>query len=104
MKYYIAIIVAMLCLASCSNHSAHWPTLLQVESFIEQHPDSALTVLERIDATELASSEERAKHALLLSMAMDKNYIDCTDFEVPFKKVDKICSSSSYTLSLQSVN
>ena len=72
MKYYIAIIVTMLCLASCSNHSAHWPTLLQVESYIEQHPDSAFTVLQRIDAAELAGDEERAKYALLLSMAMDK--------------------------------
>ena len=82
MKYYIAIIVAALCMASCSNHSAHWPALLQVESFIEQHPDSAFAVLQRIDAAELASNEERPKHALLLSMAMDKNLIDRTDFEV----------------------
>ena len=63
MKYYIALFVAMLCLASCSNHSAHWPTLLQVGSFIEQHPDSAFAVLQRIDVAELASSEERARHA-----------------------------------------
>lgn len=88
MKYYIALFAAMLCLASCSNYSAHWSTLQQVESFIEQHPDSAFAVLQRIDAAELASSEERAKHALLLSMAMDKNLIDRTDFEVLQPAID----------------
>ena len=88
MKYHIALFVAMLCLASCSNHSAHWNTLLTVESFIEEQPDSALTVLQRIDVEELISSEERAKHALLLSMAMDKNLIDRTDFEVLQPAID----------------
>ena len=88
MKHYIILLVAVLCMASCSRHSAHWPVLLQVESFIEQHPDSAFTVLQRIDVTELASNEERAKHALLLSMAMDKNYIDRTDFEVLKPAID----------------
>ena len=88
MKHHILLLVAMLCLASCSNHSAHWPALLQVESFIEQHPDSAFAVLQRIDAAELAGDEERAKHALLLSMAMDKNLIDRTDFEVLQPAID----------------
>ena len=97
MKYYIAIIVAMLCLASCSNHSAHWPTLLAVETYLEQHPDSALTVLERIDAAELTSNEERAKYALLLSMAMDKNLIDRTDFEVLQPAIDYYRSHGTAT-------
>ena len=41
-----------------------------------------LNVLQSIDTEELVGDEERAKHALLLSMALDKNYIDKTDFEV----------------------
>ena len=97
MKHSILLLVAMLCLASCSNHSAHWPALLQVESFIEQHPDSAFAVLQRIDAAELAGDEERAKHALLLSMAMDKNLIDRTDFEVLQPAIDYYCSHGTAT-------
>ena len=88
MKYYIAIIVTMLCMVSCCSHSAHWNILLTVESYIEQYPDSALTVLERIDAAELTSNEERAKYALLLSMALDKNYVDKTDFEMLQPAID----------------
>ena len=88
MKYYISILVATLCMLSCSRHSAHWGTLTQVEGFIEAQPDSALKVLQRIDEQELLNKEERAKYALLLSMALDKNYVDKTDFEVLQPAID----------------
>ena len=88
MKYYIGILLAALCMFSCSRHSVHWETLAQVETFIEAQPDSALAALQRIDAQELAGKEERAKYALLLSMALDKNYVDKTDFEVLQPAID----------------
>ena len=68
MRHYISIIILALCLVACNRHSKHWETLMQVETFIVQRPDSALAALERIDAEELSSKEEKAKHALLLSM------------------------------------
>ena len=43
---------------------------------MEARPGSALAVLEGIDKSELNSKELEAKHALLLSQALDKNYID----------------------------
>lgn len=88
MKYYIGILLAALCMFSCSRHSVHWETLRQVEACIEAQPDSALAALQRIDAQELAGKEERAKYALLLSMALDKNYVDKTDFEVLQPAID----------------
>lgn len=88
MKRYIIILIVLLSLASCTKHSEHWGTLAQVESYIEERPDSALVVLQGIDNEELAKDEERAKHALLLSMALDKNYIDKTDFEVLQPAID----------------
>ena len=87
-KHYITHLMAVLCMVACNRQSVHWDTLLAVETYLEQHPDSALTVLQRIDAAELTSDEERAKHALLLSMAMDKNLIDRTDFEVLQPAID----------------
>ena len=81
-------LLAALCMLSCSRHSVHWETLTQVETFIEEQPDSALTALKHIDAQELAGKEERAKYALLLSMALDKNYVDKTDFEVLQPAID----------------
>ena len=89
MKLYNTYILAILFgLASCTPHSKHWETLMQVESFIEERPDSALTVLQGMDKEALSGKEEEAKHALLLSMALDKNVIDRTDFEVLQPAID----------------
>lgn len=86
--YYIYIIGIILCLASCDRHSPAWEKLKEVETYIEEHADSALLVLQDIRPENLANKEEKAKHALLLSMAMDKNYIDRTDFEVLQPAID----------------
>ena len=97
MKQYIIVIILALCLVSCSHHSKHWETLAQVESYIEERPDSALTVLQGMDKGELSGMEEKAKHALLLSMAMDKNYIDRTDFDVLQPAIDYYEDNGSAT-------
>lgn len=97
MKYYIAILSMVLCMVACSHHSTHWETLMQVEAYIESQPDSALAALQRIDAQELSGNEEKAKYALLLSMAMDKNYIDRTDFEVLQPAIDYYEDNGSAT-------
>lgn len=86
--YYIYIIGIILCLTSCKNHSEEWEKLQDVETYIEEQPDSALVTLQNIQPENLANKEEKAKHALLLSMAMDKNYIDRTDFEVLQPAID----------------
>ena len=84
----IAALVLAICLFSCTCHSEHWETLAQVESYIEERPDSALSVLGRIDASELSGREEMARYALLYSMALDKNYIDTTTFDVLQPAID----------------
>ncbi len=97
MKRYIIILIVLLSLASCTQYSEHWDTLAQVESYIEERPDSALVVLQGIDNEALANDEEQAKHALLLSMALDKNYIDKTDFEVLQPAIDYYEDNGSAT-------
>ena len=84
-------------LFSCNSHSKHWEAISQVESYIEERPDSALVVLEQIVPSELSSKEERAKHALLYSMALDKNYIDKTDFEILQPAIDYYEDNGSAT-------
>ena len=88
MKRLLFILVFAATFVACERHSEHWDTLADVESYIEERPDSALVVLEKIDVSELSGKEERAKHALLYSMALDKNYIDKTDFEVLQPAID----------------
>lgn len=79
MKQYIITIIFALCLASCSQHSKHWETLTQIETFVEENPDSALIILRGLDTTQLRSTEEMALYALLYTQAEDKNYIDSKD-------------------------
>jgi tetratricopeptide (TPR) repeat protein len=68
-----------------------------MERNIEERPDSLLNVLQSINTDELVGDEERAKHALLLSMALDKNVIDKTDFEVLQPAIDYYEDNGSAT-------
>ena len=88
MNQYIITIILALCLASCSQHSKHWETVTQIETFVEENPDSALSVLQGIEVDDLSGSEEKAKHALLLLMALDKNDVAETDFEILHPAID----------------
>lgn len=75
------------CMTSCSDHKRQ-RVLDRAESLMETHPDSALILLEEIDKRELGSKKEQARYALLMSMALDKNYIDTTKFDVLQPAVD----------------
>lgn len=87
MKYLLPILFVF-CFFSCQRYSDNWEKICDIENYIESKPDSALTVLEAIDINSLSSDEERAKYALYMSMALDKNYIDKTDFQVLQPAID----------------
>ena len=97
MKHFYFTFLLVICLTSCNSHSVHWDTLSQIESYIEENPDSALVILEQIDLSELSGKEEKAKHALLYSMALDKNFVDKTDFEVLQPAIDYYEDNGSAT-------
>lgn len=97
MKNYWLTLSFIICLASCNSHSPHWEAISQVESYIEERPDSALVVLEQIVPSELSSKEEKAKYSLLYSMALDKNFVDKTDFEILQPAIDYYEENGSAT-------
>ena len=74
----LLLIITALTIVSCNDarKSETFRVLEDVDSYIEARPDSALAVLEGIDKSELTSKELEAKYAMLLSQALDKNYID----------------------------
>ncbi len=74
-------------MASCSNSPVQ-ETLNRTESIIEEHPDSALILLSAIDKETLYGDKQKAQYALLMSMALDKNYIDTTSFDVLQPAID----------------
>ena len=86
----LAVVVTAMTIFSCKDvrNSEVYRLLTDVDSYIESRPDSALAVLEGIDKAELTTKELEAKYALLMSMALDKNYIDRTDFEVLQPAID----------------
>lgn len=87
MKYLLPILFVF-CFFSCQRHSDNWEKICDIENYIESRPDSALAVLKAIDVENLSSNEEKAKYALYMSMALDKNYIDKTDFDVLRPAID----------------
>ena len=79
-----AIIVALaaMVMVGCAGREKNREVdrdLNAAESLMESQPDSALRMLQRIDTLATLSGERRARHALLLSQAYNKNYIDLTD-------------------------
>ncbi len=55
---------------------------------MDAKPDSALVVLENIPASSVKGKEAAARYALLKSIALDKNYIDTTNFDVLQPAID----------------
>lgn len=62
--------------------------LEEVEGIIETEPQKAFSDLQSIDMESLHTAKSKAKYALLMSMALDKNYVDKTDFEIIQPAVD----------------
>jgi len=81
------ILLISLCSFSCSKRDVR-NLLCDVDSYIIDRPDSALAVLDSIDRYKLISRSLKAHHALLYSMALDKNYIDITDDSIARIAVD----------------
>ena len=81
MKNLLYTIFTALLLVACTNSalSTQHSQLAEVDSLMHAHPDSALALLQSISADSLTNEANRAYHALLLSQALDKNYIDETN-------------------------
>lgn len=86
MRHIILIFLSFI-LLSCRSYDVT-RTLQDVDSYIMTRPDSALTVLEGVDRDLLRSERQRAYHALLYAMALDKNYIDVNEDSIASVAVD----------------
>ena len=86
--YIILLVAVLLTTGSCDRHRAAWEKLDMAESLMDSKPDSALEVLESIQASNVKGKEVAARYALLKSIALDKNYIDTTTFDVLQPAID----------------
>lgn len=80
-RFVIIFLLMSFLLVSCDNRQAK--ALLQdVETYIQERPDSALRVLRKVDSLTLNTKSLRARYSLLFAMALDKNYIDTTALSI----------------------
>lgn len=92
---YPARIIITLCLATiifanagCDRHSGVSEKLDLAESLMDSRPDSALSILNAVNVETLSGKKDKARYALIKSMALDKNYIDTTSFDVLKPAID----------------
>lgn len=76
LEIFIRLILFVTFFQSCEVSHSVQDNLHVAEINMQNNPDSALVILEAIDAEDLNSRKLRARYALLYSMALDKNYID----------------------------
>lgn len=84
---FIAILFLTSSFCACCRNGVT-ARLREIEGYIQERPDSALAVLQRIDRSRLVRKADAAKFSLLYAMALDKNYIDTTDMSVIDPAID----------------
>lgn len=95
--FLLQIVFAALILQCSNDYTGVGMILDDVESYIEQYPDSALFVLQDVNSELLSDKELKARYALLYSMALDKNYIDKTDLSILQPAIDYYRKKGSST-------
>ena len=73
----LVAIVLFLIMGACNNHPQA-PILLEVEKIIEEQPDCALSILNKVENINQLSEKDHATYCLLLTQAQDLNYITHT--------------------------
>ena len=79
MRKLITILILTLTAISCGKIKDAHNTLNDIETFINERPDSALTILDSFDTSLLDNKSVWAHHSLLHAQAKDKCYIDDTN-------------------------
>lgn len=91
----IMLSCVLMTILGCDRHSKVWEELNLAEQIMDVKPDSAMTIIESIDVSSVKDDEESARYALLKSMALDKNYIDTTSFDILQPAIDYYLENGS---------
>lgn len=78
MHRIITVLIVLTTLLSCGNNEID-NILSTAEVRLDSIPEVALEMLQAVDRNELTSRRLKARHAILYTIALDKNYIDVTD-------------------------
>ena len=84
----ILLISSILSIAGCRDASSVSRRLDAADRLMELRPDSSLIILDSIQPSALNERGLKARYALLKSMALDKNYVDTTTFDILQPAID----------------
>ena len=75
-------------MGGCGNSKKIDNSINIAEVLMENRPDSALEILKSISSSEIKGMNRKARYALLMTIALDKNYIDTANFNVLQPAID----------------
>lgn len=95
MRRFLLFTLLGFILLACSEERKTYTLLSEIESYIESESKRALLDLEEIKNDIGTSQKVKAKHALLYSMALDKNYIDVKNDSIIAPAIDYYSKNGS---------
>lgn len=99
LKIFICIILTLsfsTILLNCHPKTDINNMMNEAEFLMQTKPDSSLTILSSIDFNILKNDADKARYALLMSIALDKNFIDTTNFNVLQPAIDYYFENGTY--------
>lgn len=84
----VCLTIIIFAIAGCDRHNGASEKLDLAESLMDSRPDSALSILNAVNVETLNDKKDKARYALLKSMALDKNYIDTTSLDILQPAID----------------
>lgn len=78
-KLPFPLLIIFVFFSSCIGFSHKNPVLDELDTMVQEQPDSAYTILSAFDRSTLTTKEDVAHFSLLYSIALDKMYIDVTE-------------------------
>lgn len=91
----IWLLIAAVAIVGCDSQSDISEKMDRAECLMYSHPDSALSILNGINPEQIGNKRNNARYALLKSMALDKNIIDTTSFDVLQPAIDYFLKNGS---------
>lgn len=85
---YVIILIFTFGLSCCKSERSAYNKMDVAESIINSRPDIALALLDSIQSKDITGKRSKARLALLRSMALDKNYVDTTTFDILQPAID----------------
>ena len=94
--YAILILTAIVAAGSCDRKGVQLDnTFDRADALMHDHPDSALAIMQSVDTTGL-SRQRLARYALLMTTALDKNYIEPENESLIKIALDYYCGQNNF--------